>query len=94
LRADPRACFTVTGGPEEDVAAIPTGTLGTHNSAVVFGRVCELPPEQQEEALIAFVRRHLPERVDEVAQFMGSGRKVAVLRMEVEHISGKRLLVK
>jgi nitroimidazol reductase NimA-like FMN-containing flavoprotein (pyridoxamine 5'-phosphate oxidase superfamily) len=94
LRADPRACFTVTEGPEEDAEAIPPGTLGTHASAVAFGRVSELPAEQQQEALEAFVRRHLPERVGEVAEFFRAGRKVAMLRMEVEHVSGKRLVVK
>jgi len=94
LRADPRACFTVTVGPEEDDNAIPAGTLGTFSSAVVFGRVSELPLEEQEKALIAFVQRHLPERVEEVAQFMASGRKVAALRMKAEHISGKRLVVR
>ena len=94
LRADPRACFTVTEGPYEDEGAIPPGTLGTWGSAVAFGRVSELPAAQQQEALEAFVRRHLPERVGEVAAFMRSGRKVAVLRMDVEHVSGKRLVVK
>ncbi|MCL2810938.1 MAG: pyridoxamine 5'-phosphate oxidase family protein [Clostridia bacterium] len=94
LRVDPRACFTVTEGPEENAGAIPTGTLGTYASAMVFGRVCELPPEQQGEALTAFVRKHLPERVGEVAQFLDSGRKVAVLRLDVAFISGKRLVVK
>jgi len=94
LRADPRASFTVTEGPQEDASAIPPGTLGTWASAVVFGRVSELPPERQQEALEAFVRRHLPERAGEVAEFLRAGRRVAVLRMEVEHISGKQLLVK
>jgi len=94
LRADARACFTVTEGPREDAGAIPTGSLGTYESAVVFGRVSELPPERQEEALEALVRRHLPERAGEAGKFLRDNGKVAVLRMEAEHISGKRLLVK
>jgi len=94
LRADARACFTVTEGPREDAGAIPAGSLGTYESAVVFGRVSELPPEQQEEALEALVRRHLPERAGEAGRFLRGGGRVAVLRMDVEHVSGKRLLVK
>jgi len=94
LRADPRACFTVTEGPQEDAGAIPPGTLGTYESAVVFGRVSELPPDQQEKALEALVRRHQPERTGEAARFLRNGGKVAVLRMQVEHVSGKRLVVR
>jgi len=94
LRADPRACFTVTEGPLESAGAIPPGSLGTHASVLVFGRVSELPPERQEEALEALVRRHLPDRTGEAARFLSGGRRVAVLRMEVAHISGKRLVVK
>jgi len=94
LRADPRACFTVTEGPLEAAEAIPPGTLGTYVSVLVFGRVTELPPDRQEAALKAFVMRHQPERVGEIAQFLRGGRRVAVLRMDVEHISGKRLVVR
>ena len=94
LRANPRACFTVTEGPQEDADAIPPGSLGTYASALVLGRISELPPEHQEEALEALVRRHLPERAGEAARFLRGGGEVAVLRMEVEHISGKRLVVR
>jgi len=94
LRADPRACFTVTEGPEEPAGAILPGTLGTWSSAVVFGTVSELPPKEQEEALEALVLRHAPERAGEAGRFLREGKKVSVLRMEVEHISGKRLVVK
>lgn len=94
LRADSRACFTVTLGPEEAESEIPPGSLGTYASAVAFGRVTELPPEGHERALDAIVRRHVPERTGEAERFVRGGGKVAILRMEVEHISGKRLLVR
>ena len=94
LRADPRVCFTVTEGPEEEASAIPPGTLGTYSSAVAFGAVSELPPGQQETALEALVLRHLPERAGDAGQLLRDGKRVSVLRMEVARISGKRLVVK
>ena len=94
LHNDPRACFTVVEGPEEDLTAIPPGSLGTYSSAVAFGRVTMLPRERQEEMLEAFVCRHLPERAGQASQFLRGGGIVEVLCMKVEYISGKRLLVK
>lgn len=94
LRADPRACFTVTEGPREEPDAIPPGSLGTFESVLVFGQLSELPPERQEEALEALLRRHVPERAGEAGAFLRGHGQVTVLLMEVAHISGKRLVVR
>jgi nitroimidazol reductase NimA-like FMN-containing flavoprotein (pyridoxamine 5'-phosphate oxidase superfamily) len=93
LRADQRACFTVTVGPEEEPGAILPNTLGTYASVVVFGKIAVLPAERQEEALEALVQRYLPQRAGEAEKYLREGGEVSVLRMSVEHISGKRLLV-
>ncbi len=94
LRANPKACFTVTEGPEEAADAIPSGTRGTYRSAVLFGEVSELPPEQHEAALDALLRRLVPERIGQAEQFIRGGGKVTIFRFAVAHISGKKLLVK
>ncbi len=93
LRANPRVCFTVTEGPEEQAGDIPSGSLGTYSSAVVFGEITELPPEQHAAALVALCRRLVPTRVAEAERFARSGAPVSILRLEVAHLSGKRLLV-
>jgi nitroimidazol reductase NimA-like FMN-containing flavoprotein (pyridoxamine 5'-phosphate oxidase superfamily) len=94
LRANPRACFTVTVGPEEAPEDILPGTLGTHTSVLAFGEVREEPPERRKAALEALCRRYAPGRVEEAAAFIEKGGQVAILRMEIVHLSGKRLLVK
>lgn len=93
LRANPRVCFTVTEGPEE-ADAVPEGSLGTYSSAVVFGEIAELPPERHAAALVALCRRLAPTRAAEAERFVQSGAKVSILRLEIAHLSGKRLLVK
>lgn len=93
LRANPRVCFTVTLGPEEARSDIPLDSIGTYSSAVLFGTVEELPPEQRMEALTALCQRYAPGRVGDDAYFARFINKVSILRMQVDHMTGKRLLV-
>ena len=93
LRANPRACFTVLAGPEEAADEVPPDSIGTYRSAILFGTLEEMPPEQTTEALQALCRRYAPGRADDTAYFARYEGRVALLRMTVAHITGKRLLV-
>ena len=93
LRRNPRTCYTVMVGPEEAPGAIPPGSLGTYASAVAFGEVSEMPTERHAEALTALCRRHAPGREEQANNFLREGGKVSILRFDVAHITGKRLLV-
>lgn len=93
LRANPHVCFTVTLGPEEAEGDIPPDSIGTYSSVVMFGTVEEMPPEQRMDALIALCRRYAPGRLDNEGYFARYIDKVSILRMQVDHITGKRLLV-
>ncbi len=94
IRRDNKACYTVTHGPLEGKDHIPPDTLGTYQSVVIFGRVTELPPEQRLAPLIALCRRYVPERVENKPYFDKYMPSLNILKLEVEHISGKQLLVK
>ncbi|MDR3050995.1 MAG: pyridoxamine 5'-phosphate oxidase family protein [Oscillospiraceae bacterium] len=94
LAAEPRACFTVVRGPLEAPADILPNTLGTYESAVVFGHVSLVADADRVAALEALCARYAPARVGDAAYFAKHMPGVAVLRMAVSHITGKRLLVK
>lgn len=96
LRACPKCCFTVVAGPlDEDITQIPPDSLGWHESAVLFGQLEEVKAGEEVMAVLkALCQRYTPVRLGDEGYFQRYLDKVAILKMRVEHISGKRLEVK
>lgn len=95
LRGQPKACYTVVQGPlEEELEDIPEGSLGTFRSAVLFGVLSELPEDQYEAALRALCARYTPDYARSDAAFTQGYERLRILCFTVDHITGKKLVVR
>jgi len=86
IRANPAVSFCVVG----KTRTLPGEFATEYESAVAFGTAREIEDEEKREALVKLLKKYSPD-------FMASGQKcitgkldkTRVVRIDVEHISGK-----
>lgn len=95
LRVGAKACYTVVEGPLEPPGQeLPPDCLGTYQSAILFGKMVELPQSEYERVLRAICARHTPRAERQESVFLTGYERLSILCFQVEHISGKRLPVR
>ncbi len=87
IKDNNKVCFTIYGGNE----IIPQRFTTTFESVVAFGTAVVVEDEEKLEALKLIIERLSPEFVEEgMAYIARSGNATAVVRMDIEHMAGKR----
>ena len=87
IRTNNKVCFTIFGGNE----IIPQRFTTTFESVVVFGKAAVVAEAEKLEALQLIVERLSPGFEKEGMEYINkSGNATLVVRVDVEHISGKR----
>jgi len=89
IRADGRVSFCVVGQAEP----LPDAFSTRYSSAMVFGRICEVDDEEEKrKALAALVEKHGAggEYIEKGRRYADEAlRETVVLRIDIEHVTGK-----
>ncbi|MDU4961055.1 MAG: pyridoxamine 5'-phosphate oxidase family protein [Sporomusaceae bacterium] len=86
IRANPRVSFCVVG--QATVLAERFSTA--YSSVIAFGSAHEVAEAEKQAALLAFIDKYSPDYRDKGRLYVeGSQHKAAVVRLQIEHISGK-----
>lgn len=87
IRANDRVSFCVVG----DTQVIPQHFTTAYQSVHLFGRIAEVPSEEERlHALRLLVRKYSPDYVEIAEKYIaGSFHRTQVLRLDIEHLSGK-----
>lgn len=87
LAAEDRVCFCVVGA----TCVVPGNFTTAYESAMVFGRIVgELSDAEKADALDLLVAKYCPDFIDRSKTYIArSFARTKVLRLDIEHISGK-----
>lgn len=78
--------FCVVG----DTRPIPDKFSMEYESVILFGRASEVQGDEKEKALLALVEKYSKEYITEGIEYIGRSKdKTAVIKIEIEHITGK-----
>lgn len=82
-----KVCFTVVGYSE----LLPGSFTASYESVIVFGRATLIDGSEKNDMLKALVRKYSPEYYDKGMKVIDSFKdKCSVIRIDVEHITGKK----
>lgn len=86
IRHNNRVSFCVTGATE----LLPEKFSTKYESAVVFGKAFEVNGDEKQEALVSILKKYSPGFMEKGMKYLHSDMsKAAVIKVEIEHISGK-----
>lgn len=73
-----------------DVELLPSKFDTKYKSVVIFGRAMEVEMEESKDALLAIIEKYSKEYLEQGQRYIeGSGHKTRVIKIEIEHITGK-----
>jgi nitroimidazol reductase NimA-like FMN-containing flavoprotein (pyridoxamine 5'-phosphate oxidase superfamily) len=82
-----RVCFTVVGYSE----LLPSSFTANYESVIAFGKANLVEESEKVDMLKALVRKYSPEHYDKGLKVIDSFKdKCSVIRIDVEHITGKK----
>jgi hypothetical protein len=86
IRRDPKVSFVVVG----KTTVQPDKFTVLYSSTIVFGRASEVEAAERREALMAFIRRYSSDFLEKGTDYVErSADEAAVIRIDIDHISGK-----
>lgn len=86
IRRDPKVSFVVVG----KTTVQPDKFTVLYSSTIVFGRASEVEAAERREALMAFIRRYSSDFLEKGTDYVErSADEAAIIRIDIDHISGK-----
>lgn len=86
LASNPRVSFCVVGGTE----VLPDKFATRYESAIVFGKACELAGDEKRSALIELLKKYSADFIEKGERYVESDiEKTKVFKIEIEALSGK-----
>jgi uncharacterized protein len=86
LASNPRVSFCVVGGTE----VLPDKFATRYESALVFGKACELVGDEKRSALVELLKKYSADFIEKGERYVDSDiEKTRVFKIEIESLSGK-----
>lgn len=83
---NPRVSFCVVGKAQR----IPEKFSMKYESVIAFGKIVAVEGEEKREALLALIQKYSADYLEKGREYIAkSGGQTAVLKLAIEHISGK-----
>ena len=86
LASNPRVSFCVVGETE----VLPDKFATRYESAIIFGKACELTGDEKKLGLIELIKKYSPDFIEKGERYIDSDiEKTRVFKIEIESLSGK-----